>query len=75
MATDFSILAWRIPRTEKFCGITESDMTEQHTHVCACTHTHTHTHTHFHIHKGAQKRFARALSKTQTKASSHFVLK
>ena len=45
------------------------------THTCARAHTHTHTHTHFHIHKGAQQRFARALSKTQTKASSHFVLK
>ena len=43
----------------------ESDTTEQHTH--------THTHTHSHIHKGAQQRFTRALSKTQTKASSHFL--
>ena len=55
----------------------QSQIWLSNTHMCARahTHTHTHTHTHFHIHKGAQKRFARALSKTQTKASSHFVLK
>ena len=46
MATNFSILAWRIPRTEEFRGITESDMTEPHTHVRVHTHTHTHTLSH-----------------------------
>ena len=41
MAIHSSILAWRIPWTEKLGGCIESDMTEQLTH----THTHTHTHT------------------------------
>ena len=44
MATHSSILAWRIPWTEKLGGLQsmvsrELDMTEH-------THTHTHTHTH-----------------------------
>ena len=43
MAIHSSILAWRIPWTEKLGGRIESDMTEQLTH----THTHTHTHTSF----------------------------
>ena len=42
MAIHSSILAWRIPWTEKLGGRIESDMTEQLTH----THTHTHTRTH-----------------------------
>ena len=47
MATHSSILAWRIPWTEKPGGYSprgckESYTTEQHTH----TDTHTHTHTH-----------------------------
>ena len=48
MATDFSILAWRIQRTRSLAdysmwGCKASDMTE---HACARAHTHTHTHTH-----------------------------
>ena len=42
MITHSSILAWRIPWTQK----SESDMTERLTH----THTHTHTYTHTHTH-------------------------
>ena len=38
MATLFSILAWRIPRTEEFHGITKSQIQLSNTH----THTHTH---------------------------------
>ena len=51
MAPHSSILAWKIPWTEKpgrlqSRGCKESDMTE-YTH----THTHTHVHTHTHTHK------------------------
>ena len=51
MAAHASILACRIPRTEKPgrlhpWGLKESHAAESHTH----THTHTHTHAHTHAH-------------------------
>ena len=47
MAAHFSILAWRIPWTEKH-GRLQSMLSQKVRHDCmhACTHTHTHTHTH-----------------------------
>ena len=63
MATHSSILAWRIPWTEKPGGLTlhgvsktQIQLREIHTHAHAHTHTHTHTHagararTHTHTH-------------------------
>ena len=49
MATNSSILAWRLPWTEEPGGLQskESDMAERHTH--------THTHTHTRIEMGFQK--------------------
>ena len=49
MATQSSILAWRIPWTDKpgwlqSMGHKESDMTKRLTHTHTCIHTHTHTH-------------------------------
>ena len=51
MATQSSILAWRIPWTDKpgwlqSMGHKESDMTKRLTHTHTCTHTHTHTQSH-----------------------------
>ena len=56
MATYCSILAWRIPWTERSLADygpwsrKKSDMTERLTHTCTCTHTHTHAHTHTRTH-------------------------
>ena len=56
MATYCSILAWRIPWTERSLADygpwsrKKSDMTERLTHTRTCTHTHTHAHTHTRTH-------------------------
>ena len=44
MATHSSILAWKIPWTEKPGGI--SSMGSQESNMIELSHTHTHTHTH-----------------------------
>lgn len=55
MAAHASILACRIPRTEKPgrlhpWGLKESHAAESHTHTHTHTHAHTHTHTHTDTH-------------------------
>ena len=59
MAAHASILACRIPRTEKPgrlhpWGLKESHAAESHTHTHTHTHAHTHTHTHTHAHTHAR---------------------
>ena len=49
MATHSSILAWRIPWTEKAGGLQSMGVTKSWTRLsdsCACVRAHTHTHTH-----------------------------
>ena len=69
MITHSSILAWRIPWTQK----SESDMTERLTH----THTHTHIHTHTHSHSGqySQARLISAEKKTIVNRTIWLILK
>ena len=45
MATHSSILAWKIPWTEKY-GLSMRSQRETCKHVCTGAYTHTHTHTH-----------------------------
>ena len=50
MATDFSVLAWRIPWMEGPGGLQYIGLQRVEHHQATNTHTHIHTHTHTHTH-------------------------
>ena len=61
MATNSSILAWKIPRTEELLGY--STWTRKDLDMTECMRTHTHTHTHTHILCDTYMRFKNYLAK------------
>ena len=72
MATNSSVLAWKIPRTEEPDGLQSLGLQGRHNtaHTHTGTHTHGHTHTRAHTHGAPGKKSEKASRKKWKQSST-----